>query len=221
MRGGAYGSHSFKIFYNETPHNYSFGARTFFTGIGTDAAGLCRDLPAEEPGREVDPDRQHGPGALEPLRLCHPAQGVTARAVEVSLRSPFYFQARREAGGAHAAPSPWAPTAGSSRTSSAPRRPRSGTSWRCPSRSITRRMTATVEAGYRTRPVVLALTRPLELLRQRERDPELAQPVRDHGARRSRPTISRPTTTTGRSGRRASSGSRRTPRWRCASATPA
>ncbi|MEK6704509.1 MAG: MtrB/PioB family outer membrane beta-barrel protein [Bdellovibrionota bacterium] len=35
VKGGRYTSFKYSLFYNETPHNYSFGARSFYSGIGT------------------------------------------------------------------------------------------------------------------------------------------------------------------------------------------
>lgn len=34
LKGGKYDSYKYSLFYNETPHNLSFDARTFFTGVG-------------------------------------------------------------------------------------------------------------------------------------------------------------------------------------------
>ena len=35
LGGGSYDRFKYKLFFSEIPHNYTFGARTFFAGVGT------------------------------------------------------------------------------------------------------------------------------------------------------------------------------------------
>jgi len=48
LKGGQYGKFKYKLNYDETPHNYSFAAKTFYSGVGTDNLSYSGAAPAPE-----------------------------------------------------------------------------------------------------------------------------------------------------------------------------
>ncbi|MCK9294826.1 MAG: MtrB/PioB family decaheme-associated outer membrane protein [Desulfobulbaceae bacterium] len=48
LKGGQYGKFKYKLNYDETPHNYSFDAKTFYSGVGTDTLSFSGAAPAPE-----------------------------------------------------------------------------------------------------------------------------------------------------------------------------
>lgn len=45
LKGGRYDKFKYSLFYNETPHNLSFDARTFYTGVGTGSLSFTGAAP--------------------------------------------------------------------------------------------------------------------------------------------------------------------------------
>lgn len=156
LRGGRYGSFTYSAFYDETPHNYSFGARTFFTGIGT------AELDYFAISRPKDQDARLTPTVSRDKDLWHRFDYAIQRqehgsALEVALKSPFYFKlgAKQEN---RTGIKPLGADSGvfadiiGSQTSSF------GNVVEIPEPVDYQTNTATFETGYRTRPVVLTLT---------------------------------------------------------------
>ncbi len=156
LRGGDYGNFKYGIFYDETPHNYSFGARTFFTGIGTD------ELDYSAASRPKNQDTRLTPAVSTNQSLWNQFDYSIQRkaygsGIEVSLKSPFYFRlnAKQEE---RTGTKPLGADSGvfadiiGTQTSSF------GNVVEMPEPVDYRTTTAIVEAGYRTRPVVLTLS---------------------------------------------------------------
>lgn len=156
LRGGAYGSFKYSFFYDETPHNYSFGARTFYTGVGTD------ELNYASASREKNKDAIVTPTVGTDQSLWNDFDYAIQRkgygtAVEVSLRSPFYFMvnAKQEE---RTGTKPLGADSGVFVDKTGAQTSSFGNVVELaePVDYLTR--TASVEAGYRTRPMVLSLT---------------------------------------------------------------
>jgi len=136
LRGGEFGSFKYSIFYDQTPHNYSFGARTFFTGVGT---GELEYFAAPRPKNQ---DARLTPTVSNNVDLWNRFDYAIQRkeygsSVEMSLKSPSSSSSGRSRRTVRA-PSRWAPTAGFLRISPGYKPPPSGTWSRYPNRSITR-----------------------------------------------------------------------------------
>ncbi|MHB8836943.1 MAG: MtrB/PioB family outer membrane beta-barrel protein [Candidatus Methylomirabilia bacterium] len=156
VRGGAYGSFKYTIFYNETPHNYSFGARTFFTGIGTDEL----DYPAAP--RQKNNDTTLTPAISRDENLWNRFDYSIQRkeygsAVEVSLKSPFFFTigAKREQ---RTGTKPLGADSGVFADITGTQNSSFGNVTEMPEPVDYLTSTAIVQTGYRTRPAVLTLT---------------------------------------------------------------
>lgn len=156
VRGGAYGSFKYKIFYDETPHNYSFGARTFFTGVGTDELDYLAAPRAKNQDKVVTPTVGTNESLWNEFDYAVQRKAYGA-AFEISLKSPFYFKLtakQEERNGAK----PLGADSGVfvDRTGAQTSSFGNVVELAEPIDYLTR--TASVEAGYRTRPMVLSLT---------------------------------------------------------------
>jgi len=80
LKGGSYQNFKYSLYYNETPHNYSFGARTYLGGVGTPI--LFRDVTPSTTNSNL----------WNVFDYAIKRQDFGAN-VEVSLNSPFYFSA--------------------------------------------------------------------------------------------------------------------------------
>lgn len=156
LRGGAYGSFKYSLFFDETPHNYSFGAKTFFTGIGTDQLDYAAAL------RPKNTDAKLKPAVSTDTSLWNTFDYAIQRktygaAFEASLKSPFFvsFGAKQED---RSGTKPLGADSGVYADITGRQTSSFGNVTELPEPVDYTTKTATVEAGYRTRPVVLTLT---------------------------------------------------------------
>lgn len=156
LRGGAYGDFKYSLFFDETPHNYSFGARTFFTGVGTG------ELDYFAAPRSKNKDAKLTPAVSREPSLWNTFDYAVQRktyggAIEASLKSPFSVkisakQEERKGTKPLGADSGVFADITGNQTSSF------GNQTEMPEPVDYRTTTAVIEAGYRSRPVVLTLT---------------------------------------------------------------
>jgi MtrB/PioB family decaheme-associated outer membrane protein len=155
LRGGDYGNFKYTIFYDQIPHEYSSGARSFYTGIGTgdldySAAARAKNLDARlTPAISTDPNLWN----VFDYGIQRKSYGASG---EASLKSPFYLrlgamQEDRTGTKPLGADSGVFADVTGSQTSSF------GNVVEMPEPVDYQTRTATIEAGYRTRPVVLIL----------------------------------------------------------------
>lgn len=79
LKGGSYGNFKYSLFYDEIPHNLSFGAQTFYTGVGSNNLTFTA-LPAA--------------GTIPPNTFDYSIKRQNyGGAIEVSLNTPVYFSA--------------------------------------------------------------------------------------------------------------------------------
>lgn len=156
LRGGSYGSFKYSFFYDETPHNYSFGARTYFTGIGSG------ELDYFAVDREKNKDPAVTPTIGGDPKLWNSFDYAIRRqtygsAVEVAAKSPFYFKlgAKQEN---RTGTKPLGADSGVFADRTGAQTSSFGNMTELAEPVEYRTLTATAETGYRTRPVVLALT---------------------------------------------------------------
>ena len=88
LKFGNYENVKLGLFYNEIPHNHTFGARTFFTGIGTTT------LTAPIPNNAALPNStaSNPPNKFDYIR----DRKVKGGEIEISAKTPFFFSARGE-----------------------------------------------------------------------------------------------------------------------------
>jgi MtrB/PioB family decaheme-associated outer membrane protein len=156
LRGGEYGTFKYSLFYDQTPHNYSFGARTFFSGIGTGT------LDYAAAPRAKNKDAKLTPAVSTDKNLWNTFDYAILRkayggAFEVSLRSPFYVKlgAKQED---RTGTKPLGADSGVFADITGAQTSSFGNVTEMPEPVDYRTRTVTAEAGYRTRPMVLALT---------------------------------------------------------------
>lgn len=82
LKGGKYESFKYSLYYDEIPHNLSFGAKTFMTGVGTNRLTFTGAAPSTNPANWTSQFDY----------------GINRRdygaSVEISLNTPFYFTAK-------------------------------------------------------------------------------------------------------------------------------
>lgn len=81
IRGGLTDLYKFSLFYNETPHNLTYGARTYFTGIGSNALSSTLTAPTTTTAFNNSFDY-----AIKRTNF--------GAETELSLKTPFFFLAR-------------------------------------------------------------------------------------------------------------------------------
>lgn len=156
LRGGAYGSFKYRFFYDETPHNYSFGARTYFTGVGSDTLDYFATDRAKNKDATLTPTIGGDPSLWNRFDYAIQRQTYGA-AVEVSKRSPFYFNlgAKKEH---RTGTKPLGADSGVFADRTGAQTSSFGNMTELAEPVDYRTQTVTAEAGYRTRPMVLTLT---------------------------------------------------------------
>ncbi len=81
LKGGKYDSFKYSLFYNEIPHNLSFGDRTFYSGVGSNNLTFS--------GSAIPTLNSYQAGTFN-YRVNRINYGAT---LELSLNTPFYFSA--------------------------------------------------------------------------------------------------------------------------------
>lgn len=88
LKFGNYENIKLSLLYNEIPHNHSFGARTFFSGIGT----TTLTSPIANNQALPNATAQNPPNQFDYIR----DRKVVGGELEISAKTPFFFNARGE-----------------------------------------------------------------------------------------------------------------------------
>lgn len=153
LGGGSYDSFKYTLFFTEIPHNYSFGARTFYSGAGT------ADLDYAAPDRAKGTDAQLRPTVGSDTNLWNTFDyGIVRKqyggVAEVSAKSPFFVKigAKREE---RTGSKPLGADSGVFADIIGNQGSSFGNVVEMPEPVDYLTSTATVEAGYRSKPMVL------------------------------------------------------------------
>jgi len=88
LKFGNYENIKLGLFYNEIPHNHTFGARTFFTGIGS----TTLTAPIANNAAITNATVNNPPNKFDYIR----DRKVKGGEIEISAKTPFFFSARGE-----------------------------------------------------------------------------------------------------------------------------
>jgi MtrB/PioB family decaheme-associated outer membrane protein len=88
LKFGNYENIKLGLFYNEIPHNHTFGARTFFSGIGT----TTLTAPITNNAALPNATAQNPPNQFDYIR----DRKVKGAELEISAKTPFFISARGE-----------------------------------------------------------------------------------------------------------------------------
>lgn len=90
LKGGKFGEFKYSLYYNEIPHNISFGAKTFYGGVGTNVLDYFATNRAKNTDAAYTPNIDTSTNTWSRFDYATKRKDYGA-GLELSLNTPFYF----------------------------------------------------------------------------------------------------------------------------------